>query len=263
MSDQKQKVIKNITGRRQIILPVSIIIIGLLMNMGGKLVASLGGLPIYLDTPGTIMVAFLGGYVPGMAVALISNIIGNLMDGVSIYYAPVSVLIAVVTVHFSRKGLLDRIRNNVIYVLILAFIGGGIGGILTWYLNLQGVNSYNAGIIHFLQGMGMGEFFPWFIANILFDIIDKTVTVIFVRIIVYLIPQDQWSKFELVGWMQEPFYISREKSLFKFGFREWNLNTKIITILGVFSVMTATVCTSVCLMLFIGHLSPNFSYTVE
>ncbi|MBR5377279.1 MAG: HD domain-containing protein [Lachnospiraceae bacterium] len=249
--------------RRQLVLPMMMILIGLILNIGGKVVAGAMGLMLYLDTVGTVMVAFLGGYVPGIAVALISMIVSNISDGVSIYYAPVSVLIAVATVYASKKGYLKKRSNVILFILALGLIGGGLGGIITWELKLVDSSVYSSGMVSSLYKMGFSEFWSWFIVNFLFDLLDKAVTVVFVRILLYLIPRRLWSRFEFVGWKQEPITIPKEKKSKEGDKRRWTLNTKLLTVLVVFSFTIATICTVVCLMLFRNYSTEQHSYLAE
>ncbi len=263
MADSANKEIMTGNRRRQLVLPAMIILIGLVLNIGGTVVVKATGLMLYLDSVGTVFVAFLGGYVPGIAVALISNIINNVSDSVSIYYAPVSVLIAVVTVYVTQKGYLKKLKNNILYILVLGFIGGGIGGLITWSLNLIDSSVYSAGMTGALYNMGLGSFGSWFLSNLVFDLMDKTVTVIFVRILLYLIPGRLWSRFEFVGWRQEPIKIPKDKKGKEGGKGKLTLNTKLMTVLVVFSVTIATICTSVCLILFRNYSTEQHSYLAE
>lgn len=254
-----------ITGsrRRQLLLPLMMILVGLVLNIGGRVVVEATGLMLYLDTVGTVLVAFLGGYVPGIAVALISTIINNFSDGVSIYYAPVSVLIAVITVFFSKKGYLKKIRFMILYIFVLGLIGGGLGGIITWYLHFIDQSVFSTGLVSFLYNLGLGEFPSWFASNYVFDLLDKAVTVIIVRILLYLIPRRLWSRFEFVGWKQEPITIPKEKKSGEKAKGRWTLNAKLMTVLVVFSVTIATICTSVCMMLFRNYSTEQHSYLAQ
>ena len=59
-----------------------------------KIVDSLG-LPLYLDTVGTILIATTGGFLPGVAVGFFTNIIKSFDDSASMYYGVLNVIIAV------------------------------------------------------------------------------------------------------------------------------------------------------------------------
>ncbi|MCR5651855.1 MAG: HD domain-containing protein [Lachnospiraceae bacterium] len=263
MTDLQKNEVMTGSRRRQLFLPMMMILIGLILNIGGTVVVQAKGLMLYLDCMGTVLVAFLGGYVPGIAVALFSTIINNFSDSVSIFYAPVSVLIAVVTVYASKKGYLRKLKYNILYIIVLAFVGGGIGGIITWELHLIDSSVYSTGMVSSLYRMGFDKFWSWFIVNFLFDLIDKTVTVVFVRILLYLIPKSLWPRFEFVGWKQEPIIIPKEKKSKEHTAAGMNLNTKLMTVLVVFSVTVATICMTVCLILFRNYSTEQHSYLAE
>lgn len=249
--------------RRQVLLPMMMIVLGLLLNIGGTVVVQAKGFMLYLDNIGTMMAAFLGGYVPGIAVGLFTNIINNLSDGVSIFYAPVSVLMAVITVYASKKGYLKKPVHNIVFILVLGLAAGGIGGLISWYLDMVDASVYSSGMVNVLYNHGFGRFWSWFLVNILFDLLDKAVTVIFVRIFLYLIPKRLWPRFEFVGWKQEPIHIPKEKRNREGKRSALTLNTKLLTVLVAFSVTIATICTTVCLILFRNYSTEQHSFLAE
>ena len=53
------------------------------------------GLPLFIDNIGTMSAAVLGGYLPGILVGYLTNIINMTADPTNAYYAGISVLIAV------------------------------------------------------------------------------------------------------------------------------------------------------------------------
>ncbi|MBQ9618028.1 MAG: hypothetical protein IJR48_06640, partial [Oscillibacter sp.] len=67
---------------------------GVALNvLGARIVAALG-LPLYMDCQGTIFVAAVGGYLPGIVVGYLSNLTNSIYDPVSVFYCLASVLIA-------------------------------------------------------------------------------------------------------------------------------------------------------------------------
>ena len=69
--------------------------VGIALNFIGAQAALLFDLPLYLDNVGTLLTASLGGYVPGIIVGYLTNLINGIGDNISIYYAVLSTLIAV------------------------------------------------------------------------------------------------------------------------------------------------------------------------
>ena len=110
-------------------------LIGVILNLIGSHIATVTGLPIFLDSIGTVLVAAVSGMLPGIAVGFFTNIFKKATsDFSSIYYGVINVLIAIVASFFSRKGFFKKIRTLFAVVLSLALVGGGLGSVLTWFL---------------------------------------------------------------------------------------------------------------------------------
>ncbi|MCR5426793.1 MAG: HD domain-containing protein [Lachnospiraceae bacterium] len=237
-------------SRKQILLPLLLCVLGLGLNVGGKLSAGSLGLPFYFDTPGTILVSFLGGYVPGIGVALLTNILNYLSDDASIYYGLLNVLIAIVSVIFSRRDRTSGWKNVLLFVLVLALIGGGIGGILTWFLYGYSLDANNQMLVLGLQKIGMNEFWSWYLVTFFFDVIDKALSIVFVNALLYLIPRDLWKRFEMVSWKQRPMSDQERLRLEATNRNQrWSLKRKIVALVIVMSVLIAGISTSICLFL--------------
>ena len=59
-----------------------------MLNMLGSFIVSIFDLPIFLDTTGTIVVSAMSGYLPGIVVGLVTNVLKMIfIDSSSIYYA--------------------------------------------------------------------------------------------------------------------------------------------------------------------------------
>ncbi|MBQ7722885.1 MAG: hypothetical protein IJT57_01045, partial [Selenomonadaceae bacterium] len=81
---------------------------GVILNVVGVIITKTFNLSIYLDTIGTILIAALGGYVPGIVVGFSTNLLGALFDTEEIFYGMVSVLLAVLTAFLASKGYYDK-----------------------------------------------------------------------------------------------------------------------------------------------------------
>ena len=86
--------------------------VGLLINfLGAKLALSvplrLFGVEIklYLDNIGSALAAALGGYIPGIVVGFLTNLVNGIGDINTTYYGSLTVLIAVCSAWFAVKGM--------------------------------------------------------------------------------------------------------------------------------------------------------------
>ncbi|MBQ1553967.1 MAG: hypothetical protein IIZ68_00780, partial [Clostridia bacterium] len=76
--------------RRKIIL--CLIAIGI--NVAGLYAMTRLGIPLYLDTVGTVLASALGGGLPGVFVGFVTNIINGVMGTQSVYYGIVNMAVA-------------------------------------------------------------------------------------------------------------------------------------------------------------------------
>ncbi len=259
--EKKQKKTKK-PGRRQIFLPILVCFMCLLMNMGGKNISATSQLPFYFDTPGTITASILGGFIPGISVALLTNLLNFYVDASSVFYGPLNILIAVITVTMYRSGKLKHTHWLPAYIFSLALVGGGIGGLISWYLYGFDVTEHTAPMIEFLLNHGLNEFGSYYITNFVFDLLDKLMTVVFVRALLYLIPKKLWPRFVLTYWMQEPDQeiLERRDKLDDF---KMTIERRVISALLWITCLLTVICTTICLILFHNYSIEQHTYLAQ
>lgn len=82
-----------------------LIVISIAINMIGGQLASMVKLPIFLDSIGTLISAVLLGPVIGMLTGLLTNLLwGLLTDPIAAAFAPVAMVIGLVTGWLARAG---------------------------------------------------------------------------------------------------------------------------------------------------------------
>ena len=197
----------NIRKNNKIFYPPVLILIALsiLINISLSRMVSATTFPFYIDTVGTIVATALGGIIPGILTAFVTNAINFARDGESIFYASLNVLIAVISSQFfgeyaeykrkkrhknksiyNKKMLLDLI----LYVLVIAFVGGIIGGEITWYLYKEPSDSpMIVGITNWLSdNLKIGTWGCHLTSAYIADIVDKTISVFMALIIIKVTP---------------------------------------------------------------------------
>ncbi len=92
------------------------------------------GMPFYLDTVGTIAVAAIGGYFPGILAAVVTNAVCSIFNSNAIYYGILNAMTAVVTAWYVKKYSFKHIGKTIAYVLAMAVLSGVIGTYINWYL---------------------------------------------------------------------------------------------------------------------------------
>ena len=173
-----------------------LILLSLFLNFLLSYIAGYFGLPLYLDTVGTILAAMLGGNLAAVVVGFFSNVINGFFDITKLYYGIISILIGVFAVIFHRQKFFKRIGGIVAAVFVFSMIGGVLGGVITYCLQGSdlgtGISSPLAVRIH--NGLGFPKLVSQILADFTIDFFDKTVTVA-LSIIIYNIIPDLYKRY--------------------------------------------------------------------
>ena len=212
---------------------ISLMIVSILLNIFLSMLVRTTDLPFYIDTVGTIVATALGGTVSGIITAFCTNAVNFFIDGESIFYAPLNMLIALVSAArfggyaaYLKKKRRDtngddtsKVRStfvdDVFYVLVLALIGGGIGAGITWYLYESPSDSpMVVAISEWLSThVGLGVFGCHMFSTFITDFMDKSISVLISVAIIRFIPQKIKDSVHLSSWRQKPMtYEERDKA---------------------------------------------------
>ena len=192
---------------------------GLLLNLIGSAVVETFDLPIYLDTSGTIFIAALGGYVPGIAVGFFTNLIKAIFQSSEMYYCSVSVLVAIFTAYFARKGCYDKFGKMILLILLLTFLTGTLDLLIKEFLNETSVlKSLNQFQINYLDNF-RNEF--W----------DKSLSMILAFALLKITPLKIKLAFRFAGQKQAPLPEEMRRVIDKQNYFSSSLKTKSLVIL--------------------------------
>ena len=195
------------------IFPVILCAVGLLVNLLGVRAALSLNLPLFLDVVGTALASALGGYIPGIVVGFLTNLINGIGDYTTAYYGCLSVLIAVSAAWFAQKGFFGKLSRLPVVILAFSLIGGALGSVLTWALyGFDFGTGISAPLAHRIYEAGaMNLFWSQFTADMLIDLLDKTVAVLLIALVLRLLPDKLKERCFLTGWQQTP--MSRANQL--------------------------------------------------
>ena len=112
---KKQGIFKRRQNLRAIILCAG----GVAVNLFMGYLVSLFALPLYLDTVGTISVAIMGGYFPGIVVGFFTNVIKSFYEPSALYYGIFNVLVAVLAAFLADHGWHKKIFGRYGMMIIL------------------------------------------------------------------------------------------------------------------------------------------------
>ncbi|MCR5511489.1 MAG: HD domain-containing protein [Lachnospiraceae bacterium] len=235
-----------IQQRRHNIIAVLLCAAGILVNVLMGFLVSKAGLPLYLDTVGTIAVATLGGCFPGVIVGFLTNSFKAIYDQTSVYYGFLNVMIAVAASWFTGHGWLKKPAKIVGVVAAFTLIGGGLGALLPWFM--EGLPFKNEPLYSVLYQTGFfNQFFAHLISSIVVDFPDKAASVFLALLIRHIIPEKYHKYFEIKGWRQTP--VSEVDSDSR-GWKGWgrvrllSLGGKIVSVLCV-SLITVSVASTI------------------
>ena len=167
---------------------ITIMSIAVVINIVGAFIATTLKLPIFIDTIGTFLSAFLFGPVGGMLTGMVTSLINGLtFDPYSLYFIPVQAIIGLMAGICYKKNLfkgkflilgiiITTVMGSIVASLISAFVFGGI------------TSSGTSFIVMYLKEAGVNIVTSVFSTQILFDLIDKGITVLVVLTILKALP---------------------------------------------------------------------------
>ena len=202
------------------------------------------GLPIYLDTVGTIFMSLLGGTFSGIMTAVATNLLCEFIRPDSLYYAFVGISIAIATSWFAKNEKFKKKINALWLVLILAALGGGLGAVFQWLL--LGEPEF-ASVAESAKALSGGNDRAYFFISVLLvifiNIIDKGISLLAAAAVFMLIPANVRGKIKTNGWRQAVLSLRELRSLSRVrrnGLR--SLKTRIVN-------MLVTAVTAIALLL--------------
>lgn len=167
---------------------ITIMSIAVVLNIIGAFIAVALKLPIFIDTIGTFLSAFLFGPVGGMLTGMVTSLINGLtFDPYSLYFIPVQVIIGLMAGICYKRNLfkgkflilgitITTVMGSLMASLISAFVFGGI------------TSSGTSFIVMYLKKAGVNIVASIFSTQILFDLVDKGITVLLVLTILKAVP---------------------------------------------------------------------------
>ncbi len=167
---------------------LTLIGLGIALNVIGAFVALNLRLPIYLDSIGTIFVAC----ILGPKYAIITGICGSMVSGMtfdiySFFFIPVQISTGLISGLIYKKGLLNGMKTP-LGVLIFAIPTSIISATIVAFV-FEGITSSGSSyVVQILSLLGINQVVSVFITQVLTDYIDKFIAVLLVNSAVLAIP---------------------------------------------------------------------------
>ena len=234
------------------LLNILLIVLSIAINvLLGKAATALG-LPLYLDTAGTILGTILGGALPGIVIAIFTNFIAGISNITSIYFAVLNVLVAVVTFFYYKKFFAKKnFGFFVLYIVTLGFIGGGLGSCLSIYFEGNDIAVSFIRVQGFFRDTcGFSDLLSRIMSLFTSDVVDKALCVLLAFAMYSIIPKDFAARLEFKGWRQRPLSSGELEVIGGMKNRTKSINTKIVTLLIVASAAITIIVTVISIALF-------------
>lgn len=220
---------------------------GIALNLVLEHFVSQAGLPLYLDTVGTIIVSALGGYFPGVIVGFVTNAFKCISDSSSFYYGVLNIIVAVAASWFSGHGWFEKPLKIIFTVIALTLICGVLGAFIPWFI--VGLPFKGEALSTILYETGFfGDGVSRILANIIMEFPDKAASVFFALLVMRAIPERFHSLFEINGWRQTPTHDSTSDIISWKGWKRvrfLSLGGKIIIVLIITLLTTSAVATGI------------------
>ena len=241
------------------------IVFGILINTLCAFVTNKFNLPLFFDTIGTFAVAALGGYFPGVLVAVLTNMLCLIFNPEAIYFAIVNAAIALLTAQFVNIKTLKSIKNISLLALYSALISGVLGSLIQWRLFDMPQNSFVAVNVSTLsQSTGLPSFVLFIFVNIVLNIPDKLVSLLAALAIIQFMPEKVKEEIRGSSWRQRAL-TDREKQIM----REWtkgsnhSVRTKMTFILVGMSLVLAVAVFWIGIRIYLDNMIEERTHIAE
>lgn len=241
-----------IQNKKYYIRMILFLTLSILINIAVNRFVGYMGLPLYLDNIGTLIAAAVGGYLPGIIVGYVTNIVNMSGNPDNAYYAVISVFIAVAGTYFAKRGYFDKFQKCLFTIPVFAIIGGAFGSVITYLMygfgTGEGISAPFAKEL--LESGKLSVFEAQMISDVTIDLIDKAIMVIIVFFILKMLPQALKASLKMTGWQQAPLSEEALAAVSHNDTRSVSLRGKIVMIISLIMIFVAIVTTTISYLLY-------------
>ena len=223
---------------------LGLIIASIGINLLGSKLTSLTGITLYLDSVGTVIGSALGGFVPGIIIGFITNLLESISDPAKLYYGVANVLVAVSAGFFVHHGFFKKFYKVIVPILVSGIVIGSLSSVLTWFLYGFATETATSDLASSIYaGTFLSMFGSQICADVLIELIDKAIA-FYVAFAVYkLIPVSLKKNVYLTSWRQEPLSERLMEENDKMATKHMSLRAKILVVLIPAMVLIAVAST--------------------
>lgn len=172
----------------------------IVINCIGKLIAEKFELPLWLDSMGTVLMAYVFGPVCGAIVGATVNIAYGFYSSVSFIYAFTNIALGILVGICAKKGFLDNLFKTLSLSFLVTVIAVAISTPLNWFFAAGRTgNIWGDGVIDLLQEVGFNKVICCMIGEFYIDFLDKVVTMLLLFVIVKVVRKNKWTSSRLMA----------------------------------------------------------------
>ena len=160
------------------------ILLCLLLNWGGDQMVSRWSWPVWLDSMGTMLAAYLLGPWCAAIIGGTYNLLGHVLYGIPWWYALISILIGLIAGFAARRKWLDQLLGTMTTGAIMAAAVAAAAYPINLILNNGSTgNNWGDAVIGFLGEAGIPLWVSLFIGELYVELLDK----VFILFVLYLV----------------------------------------------------------------------------
>lgn len=164
--------------------------LAVVINIVGAFIATTLKLPVFIDTIGTFLSAFLFGPLSGMLTGFTSSVInGVTFDPYSLYFMPVQIIIGLMAGICYKRGLFKG-KSILLGTVIVTIIGSIVSSFIAAFVFGGITSSGTSFVVMYLKETGINIVTSVFSTQILFDLLDKAIVVSLVLTLMKALPNE-------------------------------------------------------------------------
>ena len=164
------------------------VVLCMMLNYAGRVLAKRFDLPLWLDAYGTVLCAYAGGPVCGAIVGLASNLIYGMMNGISYIYALTNMALGLIVGALAQRKKLNTFFDTMTVAALAAFAAVAISVPLNlFFYGGNTGNLWGDGVIGFLRERGLPLLPCQILGQFYVEFLDKLLTLVLLFITVRLV----------------------------------------------------------------------------
>ena len=218
--------------------PILICVAATALNLLGMFVTRTLELPLYFDTVGTIFIAMMSGYVPGIVVGFVTHFLASFADEAEMYYCSVSIFVAIYTTFLARRNFFRNFFKALLTIPALALVATILSEFIGKFL-------FCTGVVEALSEIQMH-----FATIFLQEIFDKGLSVMAAFALIKIFPTQIKNIFRGLGQRQAPLTAEMKSAVYQRKCPASSLRFKALLILSLSSLFIAASIASISYRIF-------------